>query len=82
MIWFFFRIVEQLLYVERPFYSFITVATDIAENDGSVQTIIELIDVPNLPPTFTRAFGVQRYFEKMEMVNTFIQLYTHAVYTH
>lgn len=63
---------EELLYVERPFYSFITDATDIAGNVGSVQTIIELIDVPNLPPTFTRAFGVQRYFEKVEKVNMHI----------
>lgn len=64
-----YRIVDQLLYAERPFYSFITDATNIAGKVGSVQTIIELTDIPNLPPTFTRAFGVQRFFEKVEMVN-------------
>lgn len=54
--------------MDRPFYSFITEAIDIAGNVGSVQTIVELNDLPNLPPTFTRAFGVQRYDEKQQKV--------------
>lgn len=64
-----YRVVVELLYVERPFYSFKTEATDIGNNVGHVQTIVELNDIPNLPPTFTRAFGVQRYDEKREEVS-------------
>lgn len=57
---------KELLFVERELYSFTVYVTDIGSNTGQTRIIVEVDDVPNLPPKWTKSFVSDRFDEKQK----------------
>lgn len=56
----------MLLFEERELYSFTVNVTDAGGNEGSTRVIVEVDDLPNLPPKWTKSFVSDRFDEKQE----------------
>jgi hypothetical protein len=60
---------ETLYYDQRALYNFRTFVSDINGNQGSFNTIIEVEDLPNMPPKWAKAFASARFEEKTSKVS-------------
>lgn len=58
------RVKKTLLFEERELYSFTVFVTDAGDNEGSTRVIVEVEDLPNLPPKWTKSFVSDRFDEK------------------
>lgn len=56
-------------YVDRVLYNFKTNVYDIANNKGSVTTIVEIEDIPSEDPIWVTPFATLRFNEKTTQVN-------------
>lgn len=72
-------VTNELRYVDRVLYNFKTIVYDIANNSGSVTTIVEIEDLPSEDPIWVTPFATLRFDEKTSQVrrygsasNTFI----------
>lgn len=59
---------ETLYYDQRTLYNFQTIVTDILGNPGTLNTIVEIEDMPNKEPMWVRAFASARFPEKVPKV--------------
>ncbi|GAB0091829.1 fat-like cadherin-related tumor suppressor homolog [Sergentomyia squamirostris] len=57
-------VVEELKFEEREVYNFRAIFTDSGNNDGEGRIVVEVIDVPSLPPRWVRPFSTERFEEK------------------
>lgn len=64
-----FSVSEQVRYVDRVLYNFKTYAYDIANNSGSVTTIVEIEDIPSEDPIWVTPFATHRLLEKTTAVS-------------
>lgn len=55
---------KTLYYDQRTLYNFKTFAIDVGNNRGSINTIIEVNDMPNKDPMWINAFASARFPEK------------------
>lgn len=56
---------QILQFVDRELYSFIVYVTDVSGiNTGQTRIIVEVDDIPNLPPKWTKSFVSDRFDEK------------------
>lgn len=57
---------KELRYEQRALYSFRTYAYDIANNNGSIATIVEVQDMPSMDPIWVTPFATATFKEKSE----------------
>lgn len=58
------RTKKMLLFEERELYIFTVFVKDAGDNEGSTRVIVEVEDIPNLPPKWTKSFVSDRFDEK------------------
>lgn len=63
---YFLRTKKMLHFEERELYSFTVFVMDVGGNEGSTRIIVEVEDLPNLPPKWTKSFVSDRFNEKTE----------------
>lgn len=55
---------KMLLFEERELYSFTVYVKDAGDMEGNARVIVEVEDLPNLPPKWTKSFVSDRFDEK------------------
>ncbi|XP_055680929.1 protein dachsous-like [Lutzomyia longipalpis] len=57
-------VVEELHFEVREVYNFRIIFTDSGNNEGETRVVVEVEDVPNLPPRWVKPFSTERFEEK------------------
>ncbi|XP_059617696.1 cadherin-23-like [Phlebotomus argentipes] len=57
-------VVQELRFEEREVYNFRSVFTDSGDNTGEVRIVLEVDDVPSLPPRWVKPFSTENFDEK------------------
>lgn len=65
-------VLEKLHYEERSMYNFRTIVYDVVRNSSEMVTLLQVNDVPNLDPKWTKPFSSARFLEKKEQVKELI----------
>lgn len=72
----YFSLKQEVRYEDKALYNFETTVQDAAKNEASVTTLVRIIDIPSLPPTWTKPFSSARIDEKTPWVriNNFLNI--------
>lgn len=62
------RVLEELRFEERAMYNFMTVVHDVVQHSSEIVTMVQVIDVPSMPPQWTKPFSTARFLEKQAQV--------------
>lgn len=68
------RTKKELLFEERELYSFSVNVTDAGGMEGTARVLVEVEDLPNLPPKWTKSFVSDRFDEKTEQAYTVVAI--------
>lgn len=49
-------------------YNFMTVVHDVVKHSSQIVTMVQVIDVPSMPPQWTKPFSTARFLEKQAQV--------------
>ncbi|XP_044005260.1 protocadherin Fat 1-like isoform X2 [Aphidius gifuensis] len=58
------EIIKQLDFEIIPVYMLMLTATDTAKNKGTLMSVVQVIDMPDEPPSWTRITAAENIFEK------------------
>lgn len=61
-------VLKELRFEERAMYNFPTTVFDVVRNSSQIMTLLQVIDVPSMPPQWTKPFATARFFEKTKQV--------------